>query len=591
MRTSFSLSKCSSQMLSAAAAALQAYGSVFAICNIGGLSSANILSFLLFWLLYFFYSGTARKISRSALPQYFSVSSAVLALFYTVFYMASEHKQLTGSFDSRLFRLAAILLTSAGLFFLFLACIRMALILLSALKSQAPRPFTRRKWFMIFAGLLLCWLPWFLYNYPGVMTPDSISQFSQITGKTPFSSHHSLIHTMIIGLCYRAGHALTHSVNGGIAFYTVVQMFLLAGTETCCLSLFARRGLPRWLCVCFFLFWGLVPYNAIFAVTMWKDIPFSACAVLYTLLLFQLLEIPKLSWRIHWKQLAGLFFTGWLFCMLRSNGLFAFLFTVPFTIWFFRRQIRVIAPLQLAVLLLALLVRGPVFDSLGVAKPHFTESLSLPLQQVARVVWEGRELTEAQKDLIGGVVDISLIPEYYDPVISDPIKALVIYNNDAFLESHKAEFFRLWVELGMKWPRDYAEAFIDQTRGYWFPAPASLRTNEGISPNEIGLEWPHVLRGMIPIRISQMLLRLPDQLPVYGILWSIGAFTWALLFLGVFQFLYGRRHFLLPCIPFAGIILTLLAATPVASDIRYAYPLILGMPLLLAISVFTRAEH
>ena len=54
----------------------------------------------------------------------------------------------------------------------------------------------------------------------------------------------------------------------------------------------------------------------------------------------------------------------------------------------------------------------------------------------------------------------------------------------------------------------------------------------------------------------------------------------AALFLSAFQFLYGKRCFLLLYLPSLGTILTLLLATPVASDLRYAYPLILAMPLL-----------
>ena len=112
-------------------------------------------------------------------------------------------------------------------------------------------------------------------------------------------------------------------------------------------------------------------------------------------------------------------------------------------------------------------------------------------------------------------------------VISDPIKALVSYNHADAILRNPSKYFTLWIQLGISYPGDYLQAFIDQTKGYWFPAPAALRTNEGISPNEIGLSWPHLLRGQFPVKISEILLKLPDMLPVYGILWSIGAYFWA----------------------------------------------------------------
>lgn len=568
---------------------IQAYLAAFALCNIGSFSPAGILSVLFFGVMLLLFSCSVKITGTAVLPRGFSLVCGLLAFLFTLFYLAAEHKNLTGGFDSRAFRLLFVLATALGLFFLFQTCIRILMVLFSsAVPTRNAAPLSGRTRILVFAGLLLCWLPWFLYNYPGVMTPDSISQFSQATGIIPYSSHHSLIHTLLFQLFYRIGFGLTHSVNAGIACYILFQMLTLSAVETCCLNLLAGQGVQKWLLTVYFLFWGLIPYNAIYAVTMWKDVLFSAFLLLYAIVLYELAALTEWNLKKHWRLLLLFFVSGWLTCMLRSNGLYVFLFMLPFVLMVFSRHIKAMTVLQLSILLLALLVKGPVFDHFQVAKPHFTESLSIPLQQVARVVTEGRSLTEEQKDLINQVVDVSLIPDYYDPVISDPVKALVIYNNADYLADHKSEFFRLWAGLGLTYPRDYIEAFIDQTKGYWYPAPAGMRTNEGISPNEAGLSWPHLLRGQLPVKISEILLKMPDLFPVYGLLWSIGAFTWAALFLSAFLFLYGERKYLLFYLPFLGTILTLLLATPVASDLRYAYPLFLGMPFMISIPVVKR---
>lgn len=590
---------------------IPAFFGTFALYNIGGFSPAGILSAVLFLLILCFFSLCRKKEEARAdlLPRRFGAVCSLLAALYTLFYLAAEHKNLTGGFDSRLFRLGFVAATAAGLFFLFSACCRLLMLLLSAkgrpaisASSRSPHaygpsrafPFGPRKAALCFFLLLLCWLPWFLYDYPGVMTPDSLSQFSQAAGLSPYNDHHPLLHTLLIQALYRFGFSLTQNVYFGIACYTAFQMCVLAGVETFCLSALARLGAPRILLGCWLAFWGLLPYNGIFAVTLWKDVLFSAFLLLYTLCLLLLLlpETPeggRAGRRIPRPALLALLFaSGWLSCMLRSNGPYVFLFLAPFLLLAFWRKNRAAAYLHLAALVLALIVKGPVYDSLGVEKPAFTESLSIPLQQVARVVSEGRPLTQEQEELIGQVVDVSLIPEYYEPSISDPVKALVLYNNADYLESHRGEFFRLWLELGLAFPRDYAEAFIDQTKGYWFPAPAGLTVNEGISPNELGLAWPHLLRGQIPVKISELLLKMPDFLPLYGLLWSIGAYTWAALFFFAYQFLYGQRRYLLLYLPAFGTILTLLLATPVSSDLRYAYPLILASPLLFTVPLCLR---
>ncbi len=570
----------------------QSWFSAFAICNIGGISAANILSALIFGLMLLLFSCSRHLLENSNPPRGFFFTGGLLSVLYTAFYMAAEHTRLTGGFDSRLFRFGYVLATTVGLYFLFFCCVRILLLLFSAHQPalyEAPLSFFHKA--LVFCALLLGWLFWFLYNYPGVMTPDSISQFSQVTGLIPYSSHHSLIHTLLFGLFYRIGLGITGDVNAGIACYIVFQMLLLAGVETCCVSQLSKSGVPKWMLALWVAFWALMPYNGIYAVTMWKDILFSAFVLLYAIVLFRLLS--DADWRIktHWGTLILLFFSGWLTCMLRANGLYVFLFMVPFVLIAFRRHIKAMLPIQLAILFLAFLVKGPVFHHFQVADPHFTESLSIPLQQVARVVTEGRSLTSGQEALINQVVDISLIPDYYDPVISDPVKALVLYNNADYLIGHKKEFLCLWAQLGMAYPRDYMEAFIDQTKGYWYPAPAELRTFEGMSPNEAGLSWPHLLRGQLPVKISEILLKMPDVFPVYGLLWSIGAFTWLMLFLAAFQFLYGERKYLLLFLPFIGTILTLLLATPVASDLRYAYPMILGMPFLISVVITGRKKE
>ncbi|MDO4294038.1 MAG: DUF6020 family protein [Eubacteriales bacterium] len=577
---------------------LQAFLAAFALCNIGGISTGNILSLVLFgsFLLLFRSAekySPRRGLSTLPLPSRFQTVCRALAALYTLFYVAAEHKTLTGGFDSRLFRLAFVLATMAGLYALFLACCRLLLPALARLRpAAAASPLSRRQKCLVFFGLLACWLFWFLYNYPGVLTPDSISQFSQATGRIPFSSHHSVVHTLLFSLFYHAGLWLTGSVNAGIACYTIFQMLTLAAVETACISLMARAGARRWMTALAFCFWGLIPYNGIYAVTMWKDVLFSAAVLAYVLLLFLLLRGLSSSAKAPLSQslphLVGLLLSGWLVCTLRSNGLYVFIFTLPFVLIAFRRRWKHMLPLQLTILLLAWLAKGPVPDAFGVERPAFTESLSIPLQQVARVVTEGRALTAGQEELINGVVDVSLIPDYYNPSLSDPIKALVLYNNADAITQDPAAYASLWLRLGLSYPRDYLEAFIDQTKGYWFPSLADMRTNEGISPNEIGLAWPHLLRGQLPVKISEILLKLPDLLPLAGMLWSIGAFFWAVLFLFAFQLLYGEKKYLLLYLPFIGTVLTLLLATPVASDLRYAYPLFLSMPFLLSLPVLTR---
>ena len=90
-----------------------------------------------------------------------------------------------------------------------------------------------------------------------------------------------------------------------------------------------------------------------------------------------------------------------------------------------------------------------------------------------------------------------------------------------------------------------------------------------------------MLRGQAVTKIVEILSKLYTIFPLYGLLYSIGAFTWAAVFLFANCLLNGKKENWILYLPFFAVLLTLCAATPVASDVRYAYSLILSMPLLI----------
>lgn len=583
---------------------LEAWFASFALTNICSLKTTSIFT-LLFFLLCFqvFLLGAqneqesllakdGRRLVLSLPAQKRRTASGLLGLFFTFLCLASESDVLVGSLTSPLFQIASLLMSALGLFFLFFRSLRLLFFYLGkrTLRIESLKnPRTQDQKLPLQMKILLpvillcCWLPWFLYNFPGVMTPDSISQYSQAMGLTGYSDHHPFAHTLLIKLLLSMGMALFDNVYAAIACYTVFQMVLMALLLCYCICILYRYGAGRKLCLLFLIFYACVPYNGSFAVTMWKDVLFSGFLLLFALCLYRLLHLYAAGGRLK-KQpglLALLLLSGLLVCLFRSNGLYVFLLTAPFLIIVLRREWKLLLPGILAVLVLALFIKGPVYDALGVAEPAFSESLSIPAQQIARVVYEGRALTQEQIDLLEKTVDYDSIADYYQPELSDPIKALIQYGNPEYLETHKGAYLKLWIQLGLRYPLDYWNAFVDQTRGYWYPGEPGLTVNESISPNDVGLTGQSVLSGTPAWKVVEILNKLYTILPLYGLLYSIGAFTWAAVFWCVNCALNGRKRNFLLFVPFFALILTLCLATPVAADLRYAYPLILSMPLLL----------
>lgn len=61
-------------------------------------------------------------------------------------------------------------------------------------------------------------------------------------------------------------------------------------------------------------------------------------------------------------------------------------------------------------------------DALNVKQPDTIEALSIPAQQIARVVVEEKELTDEQRVLLNNIVDVEKIPEVYSTIFQDPLK-------------------------------------------------------------------------------------------------------------------------------------------------------------------------
>ena len=79
----------------------------------------------------------------------------------------------------------------------------------------------------------------------------------------------------------------------------------------------------------------------------------------------------------------------------------------------------------LSFLLLAALVtvvQGPVYEKMNYNIDTMVESLGIPLQQIAYLVYYDYELTEEEEAYIGAIVSEQSIKEQYRPCVFDSIK-------------------------------------------------------------------------------------------------------------------------------------------------------------------------
>ncbi len=577
----------------------QSFFATWALMKASRMEVGNILTFVFFLLCFFFFCHIDTRLSISGFDsgRRTRLTAAAISLVFSALYMAVDYPFYVQDLSSPLFRTGIVCAIFIGFCVLFY---HLLLLLFSytgdqtkleklLLENEKEISGKIRIQYRAHAGLfaflicLLGWLPYFLYQYPGIMTPDSINQLEQVLHLIPYSNHHPWFHTLTIGFFYNLGYALTGNMVVAMSFYTLFQMCVLAFAVAYLINTLRSYRFRPLVCLAITLFYALVPYHGVFSVTVWKDIPFAAGVMVFSCAMLRIMT------RMTPGNLCAFILSGLVLCCFRSNGWYAFCLCFPFLLFSFRKKAKTFFPVLLSILGIAIIMKYPVMNAFHVTQPDLIESLAIPTQQIAAVLCKDRPLTDEQLDLIEQVVDLTYIKELYNPYYADNIKELVRTGNQAYLAAHKKEFLQLWLELLITYPGDFLTAYIHQTYGYWYPDSFYLVAEaEGVSATSLGVSHTPLIRGPIVIKAKEIAIKLGGMLPVYGTLWSMGVICWIFIFCIGNAFVRNEKWKLILYLPSAALLLTVLIATPVATEFRYVYFLVFGLPFYLSCALIQK---
>lgn len=439
-----------------------------------------------------------------------------------------------------------------------------------------------------FSIILLCWIPLYFIAYPGIITPDSLAQIKIINGDALLSDHHPIIHTAVIGVFYKLGYFLFNSHNGAVGTAIFVQMLLMSSIFAYSISYLYSKKVRLSYLIAILVFYSLSPIHAFYNITLWKDVLFSGVTLLLVISIYELVTqlnnktIVQKDWIVFSLTAIG-------FVLLRNNGIYAYVFLIMFMYYFFRRQLRSVIPYSLLPLIVYIIVKVPIFSTLGVQPGHTVEALSIPLQQMGYLAKHQDLLTEADKELLDKIAPVGLMEELYLPYLSDPIKNLIRDNPDyPSLVDDKVEFIKVWAQLGLRYPRAYIRSYAYQTLGYWYMDVDYWVILDEIVPNEYGIERES--NEQIEF-ISKWLAQLKDETPLISALWSVGLVcitTFGLIIVVIVR----KQYELLTVMSVSvGIWITIMISTPVNAEFRYIYALYTVLPLLMAITFIKQEKN
>ena len=442
-------------------------------------------------------------------------------------------------------------------------------------------------YFIFFRIIVVLWIPAFLALFPGYMCYDSTWQLSQILLEGQMDAHYPVAHTLFLTLCFNIGNSVFGSNEAGLLIYGILQALIFAGVLAYLGVFLCRYRIPKLIIILSVAFLALNPIIQIFAFATTKDVLFSAFLLLLVMFTIDLISDPDKFAGSPWLMIRYAV-TAILMALMRNQGIYLLIIAAPFLIWVGRKHFVKIGATLVAAILLLLVFFGPVSDALGIIPSKSQEMLSVPIQQIARVInTEPDSITQEQKETISRYIPESVWNSYV-PEISDPVKDN--FNNEAFAED-PAGFIKIWLEIGLEHPGIYADAFAYLTDAYWYPSVETTHNWSVLDSFHTIPEIPVEQHSLFPAYYDYLMKVGQDSfgnIPVLSSLVSIYMPVWAVILCIAVIFRQRKFSLLIPLAMLAVFIGSLLLG-PVAC-IRYIFPLLVMCPLLLALP-FIKAKR
>lgn len=439
-----------------------------------------------------------------------------------------------------------------------------------------------RFFFLCFGSIAVLFLLYlFCVAYPGYLSTDSLNSLQQIeTGE--YLNNNPFWYTMFIKVCMRIGYLFSDDINVAVASYSAIQILIMAACFAYGLVTLYQAGIPMWCIAAAFAVYTFLPYNITYSVTMWKDILFSGSALLIVASLYRLLKGLGGSRMLNYV----VFVVGGVgFCLMRTNGWYAYLVMELIMLLKFFREHKQLLRMMAIILVVCWILINPALTALGVGETDFVETLSVPFQQIARVIAHGCEIGESDYAFLSNIFWMDRVKELYSPEIVDPIKFEALGSEGKqFLSENFAEFLKVWLRLGLQYPGEYLEAWVELTKGFWNGGYYFWIYMAWTYPESSGIGGFE--RDNLGKDLFDTLFRYTEKPTILEPFYSIGLHAWLVVVCCYVCAVKKRKEFLL-AVPILVLLAGLWVGTPVYAEYRYAYPMFTACPLILFAAIFS----
>ena len=254
-------------------------------------------------------------------------------------------------------------------------------------------------WFFIF----ICWLPYFILLYPGLLSTDAVGQINQfITGK--YSSHHTLLTTIFYYFIY---FYYNISNNGLLSIALFIFLFqIIPFSFSFAYMLYKLKNvfnISNGVVLMLLLFIALHPANAVTAISLEKSLYFF---IFFNFFLVELIVLVYNTDLLKSKKyIIRFIIIGSVLCLTRNNVLHVLIFLLPFMLYFAKEYRKSIIFIFCSIFISYIAINTFLIEMMDAEKGDKREALSVPMQQLARVyVYNNDTLSDDDLKYIQNIV-------------------------------------------------------------------------------------------------------------------------------------------------------------------------------------------
>ena len=329
----------------------------------------------------------------------------------------------------------------------------------------------KHKYTFIFLLIIICYIPYLLHFFPGIVISDTYSQMKQAMGLKSIDNHHPVFQTFTWWIFINISK-IFHNDNIAVLLNSIFQISSLAGVFTYSIYILDKKQLKNKFLI---LLDALFPIYAVFSVYTTKDTMFGIAIFFYIIELTKLIDDPKKILNSK-KDIILLLISILLVILYKNNGIYLVLITQLIILLYFKKDyFKKLGIIFLSVICFYLLWTNVIFSIFNIRQTEKVESLGLFVTQINYIVHNHQDhLPDNLKKRINDFIDYKTLKKEYTPTNINVVKKQF---NEDYYDDHKLEFLNLSFDLFLKYPKESFNSFWLKNKRLLIPSRNTLVVN------------------------------------------------------------------------------------------------------------------